>query len=99
VEAPSASDASYLKKIEKKKLLSGVESLGLLSKAEKAGLTLSTVRWVQPLPTMLACLRATFSSFLPDSRRISPLTLSFRTSPFLPWDVNMFGQLHAGVTT
>lgn len=44
VEAPSSSDASYLKKIEKKKLLSGVESLGLLSKAEKAGLTLSTVR-------------------------------------------------------
>jgi hypothetical protein len=70
VEAPSASDASYLKKIEKKKLLSGVESLGLLSKAEKAGLTLSTVRWVQSSPAMFACLLAIFSSSLSESHRV-----------------------------
>lgn len=51
LESPDKGSSTYLKTIEKKKLLSGVESLGLLSKAEKAGLTLSTVidPFVSPL--------------------------------------------------
>ena len=35
---------SYLRQLEKKKILSGVERIKLLSKLEKAGLTLSKVR-------------------------------------------------------
>lgn len=41
LESQDNGDTPYLKKIENKKLLTGVQNLGLLSKAEKAGLTLS----------------------------------------------------------
>jgi len=38
---------NYLKSFERKKILSNVESLGLLSAAEKAGLSLSKVSYFQ----------------------------------------------------
>lgn len=77
VEAPSASDASYLKKIEKKKLLSGVESLGLLSKAEKAGLTLSTVEKLGLLSTAekLGLLETAENLLVTDPGKITALSI------------------------
>ncbi|KFM22975.1 hypothetical protein F751_0333 [Auxenochlorella protothecoides] len=42
-EEKDVSPSSMYRKIEKKKVLSGVERLGLLSKAEKAGLTLTKI--------------------------------------------------------
>lgn len=42
-EGNASADNNYLKRIEGKKLLSSLEKSGLLSKADKAGLTLSRV--------------------------------------------------------
>jgi hypothetical protein len=46
---------NILRTAERKKILSNIESLGLLSAAEKAGLSLSKVL---PQPAPCACMRA-----------------------------------------
>eukprot|EP00241_Pyramimonas_parkeae_P011491 CAMPEP_0114251212 /NCGR_PEP_ID=MMETSP0058-20121206/15150_1 /TAXON_ID=36894 /ORGANISM="Pyramimonas parkeae, CCMP726" /LENGTH=187 /DNA_ID=CAMNT_0001364999 /DNA_START=36 /DNA_END=599 /DNA_ORIENTATION=- len=52
VEDKDPQDGNYLKKIEEKKLLSTVEGLGLLSLAEKNGLTLSKIEKLGLLSTV-----------------------------------------------
>eukprot|EP00884_Botryococcus_braunii_P022838 jgi/Botrbrau1/9238/Bobra.0028s0033.1 len=77
LEGPDKGGSTYLKTIEKKKLLSGVESLGLLSKAEQAGLTLSTVEKLGLLSTAekLGLLETAENLLVTDPGKVTALSI------------------------
>ncbi|KAK9814674.1 hypothetical protein WJX72_009598 [[Myrmecia] bisecta] len=70
---------SYLKRIEKKKILSGVEGLGLLSKAEKAGLTLTQIEKLGLLSTAerLGLLTTLEKLLVAEPGQVSSLSIPF----------------------
>ena len=71
--------SNFLKKLEEKKLLSFVESAGLLSAAEKAGVTLSKVEELKLLSTAerLGLLSLVESAASTDGATISSLAIPF----------------------
>lgn len=75
----SSADNNYLKRIESKKLLSFVEKSGLLSKADKAGLTLSRIEQSKLLSTAenLGLLAILERLLLTDPGKVTALSIPF----------------------
>ena len=84
VEDKEADAPNYLRSLERKKVLSNIEQLGLLSAAEKAGLSLSKV----------GCLdTASRPTSLVDAAVIS--TRESNPAPLCPWPQQPLLSCHA----
>ncbi|KAL3143446.1 hypothetical protein ABBQ38_002262 [Trebouxia sp. C0009 RCD-2024] len=78
-EGNASPDNNYLKRIEAKKLLSTIEKSGLLSKADKAGLTLSRIEQSKLLSTAenLGLLATVERLFVTDPGKVTALSIPF----------------------
>lgn len=78
-EGNASPDNNYLKRIEAKKLLSSIEKSGLLSKADKAGLTLSRIEQSKLLSTAenLGLLAIIERLLVTDPGKVTALSIPF----------------------